>query len=256
LCAFGGCNAKTDKKAEEATITRVDPKKRIVDVKMPSDGKDVEKTFKLDENIEYVDNTGKVASADIFNSGDDVLIVESEGTISQMKKKGNAEAATKPDVKNTTSDGGKTADQTFIQTADQIDMAEVKIGKVAEENAMSDAVKTFGKRMVSDHSRMNKELREITTKNRIELAEGLDPKHQQLLATLSKLKGAEFDRVYAKDMVSGHEKAIEQFEAEAKNGQDPDVKAWAEKCLPTLREHLALAQDAAKAVNGGVTLNK
>jgi hypothetical protein len=88
LCVVGGCSAKSDKKAEEATITHVDAKKGVVDVKMPSNGKDVEKTFKLDENIEYIDTTGKVASADIFNSGDDVLIVESEGKISQMKKKG------------------------------------------------------------------------------------------------------------------------------------------------------------------------
>ncbi len=67
---------------------------------------------------------------------------------------------------------------------------------------------------------------------------------------LSKLKGSAFDQAYAKDMVSGHQKAIEQFEMEAKNGQDADVKAWAEKSLPTLREHLELAQAAVKDVKG------
>ena len=51
-------------------------------------------------------------------------------------------------------------------------------------------------------------------------------------------------------MVAGHEKAIQLFENEAKNGRDADVKAWAEKCLPTLREHLKLAQAAVKDVTG------
>ena len=51
-------------------------------------------------------------------------------------------------------------------------------------------------------------------------------------------------------MVSGHEKVIEQFEIEAKNRRDSDVKAWAEKWLPSLREHLRLAQDAVKDVKG------
>lgn len=56
--------------------------------------------------------------------------------------------------------------------------------------------------------------------------------HQDLLDQLSKLKGIEFDRAYAKDMVTDHEKAIEQFEIEAKKGKDSDMKAWAEKWLP------------------------
>jgi putative membrane protein len=78
----------------------------------------------------------------------------------------------------------------------------------------------------------------------------LDRKDQALLDQVSKLKGIEFDRAYTKDMVSCHEKAIEQFEIEAKNGMDTEVKAWAEKWLPTLREHLKLAQLAIKDVNG------
>ena len=49
----------------------------------------------------------------------------------------------------------------------------------------------------------------------------MDAKHQTLMDELSKLKGSEFDQAYTKDMVAGHEKAIEQFELEVKNGRDP-----------------------------------
>ena len=234
LGVCGGCKGKPDNKAEEATITKVDAKKGTVVVKMQRKGKEVEKTFRLAEDIEYMDSTGNVGSAEIFTSGDMVLIVEREGTITKMKKKDKAEIA----------------NQTFIRAADQIDMAEVKLGKFAEEHAANDAVKKFGERMVRDHSLMNKELHEITSKKGIKLAEGLDQKHQELMDELSKLKGSEFDRAYTKDMVSGHEKVIEQFEIEAKNGRDPDVKAWAEKWLPTLREHLTLAREAVKDVKG------
>ncbi len=236
LGVCGGCKNKTDndKKAEEATITKVDAKKGTVVVKMQREGKEVEKTFRLAEDIEYMDSTGNVGSAEIFTSGDMVLIVEREGTITKMKKKDKAEIA----------------NQTFIRAADQIDLAEVKLGKFAVEHAASDAVKKFGARALRDHALMNKELHEITSKKGIKLVEGLDQKHQELMDELSKLKGTEFDRAYTKDMVSGHEKAIEQFEIEAKNGRDPDVKAWAEKWLPTLREHLTLAREAVKDVKG------
>ena len=250
LAVCVGCNGKIGNKAKEATITKVDAKKGTVTVKMQIDGKEVEKTFKLAENLEYMDSTGKVATADIFTSGDMVVIFESEGMVTKMKKKDQADVAKQSDSKDKTDKEARIANETFIRAADQINLAEMKLGKVAEERGASDAVKKFGERVVRDHSLMNKELRKITTKQGIVLTEKLDPKHQELLDDLSKLKGAEFDQAYTKDMVSGHENAIKQFEIEAKNGRDADVKAWAEKCLPTLREHLKLAQAAVKDVNG------
>ena len=87
---------KTDKKAKEAKITKVDAKKGTVTVKMQSKGEEVEKTFKLAEDIEYTDSTGKVATIEIFTSGDMVLIVEAEGKITKMKKQEKAETPKKP----------------------------------------------------------------------------------------------------------------------------------------------------------------
>ncbi len=143
-------------------------------------------------------------------------------------------------------DDKKSPDQAFIRAANEIGQAEVKLGQLAEQSGMSDAVKKFGARMVEDHTRLGKELQNIATNKGIELPTGLDQQHQQLMDQLSKTRGAEFDRAYTADMVKGHQKAVDLFETEAKNGQDPDVKAWAEKSLSTLREHLRMAQQIAK----------
>ena len=43
-------------------------------------------------------------------------------------------------------------DKTFMKKAAKGGMMEVTMGKVAEQNAQSDDVKSFGKRMVTDHS--------------------------------------------------------------------------------------------------------
>jgi len=75
-----------DSKHSKAKIVKVDAKKGTVTLKMNKDGKDVEKTFKLAEDIRYMDSTGKVAVADIFVSGDDVLVLEREGRIKEIKK--------------------------------------------------------------------------------------------------------------------------------------------------------------------------
>jgi len=148
-------------------------------------------------------------------------------------------------------DDKKSADQAFVRTADEIGQAEVKLGRIAEEYGASDAVKKFGARMIEDHTRLGKEIRDLASNKSINLPDGLDVKHQQLMDQLSKLRGVAFDRAYAQDMVEGHQKAIDQFETEAAKGQDPDVKAWAEKSLPALREHLRVAQQLAKEVKGG-----
>jgi hypothetical protein len=71
----------------EATITKVDAKEGTVTVKMmDKEGKEVEKTFKLMEDVEYIDTRGRVASLDVFQSGDQVLLIESEGKIKELKK--------------------------------------------------------------------------------------------------------------------------------------------------------------------------
>jgi putative membrane protein len=140
------------------------------------------------------------------------------------------------------------ADQKFLQAANEIGMAEVRLGKMAQEHASSDAVKRFGERMVRDHTRMGEELQALAQKKGVTLTRELDQKHRELASQLSKMRGADFDQAYTKDMVSGHGKAIEKFETEAKNGQDPEVKAWAERWLPGLREHRELARMTAREV--------
>jgi len=142
----------------------------------------------------------------------------------------------------------KSSDQAFMEQAQLIGAAEVKLGKLAQEHARRDAVRDFADRMIRDHTRMGNELKELANKKGIKLSDKLDQKHMDLVDTLSKLNADKFDRAYINDMVSGHEKALETFESEAKNGKDADVKAWAEKALPALREHLKLAKDAAKDV--------
>lgn len=129
-------------------------------------------------------------------------------------------------------------------------MAEIQIGNLAKERASAAAVKQFGERLVRDHTSSSLELRMLAQKKGITLPTKLDQKHQELFDQLSKMKGAEFDRTYAKDMAKGHEKAIEKFETESKTGTDAEIKAWATKQLPTLREHLKMARDTEKAVGG------
>ena len=78
-----------------------------------------------------------------------------------------------------------------------------------------------------------------------------DKDHRKKLAKLQEKSGADFDKAYMRDMVADHKKDVADFRKEAKSAKDPDVKAFAAKALPTLEEHLKLAQDTDKAVRSG-----
>lgn len=134
------------------------------------------------------------------------------------------------------------ADRKFVMEAAMGGMAEVELGRLAAERGSSDAVKQFGQRMVDDHSRANSELTQIASGKGITLPTGLDAKHRALMTKMSALSGAAFDRAYAKEMVKDHNKDVALFQREATRGADSDVKAFAQKTLPTLQEHLQMAR--------------
>jgi len=136
-----------------------------------------------------------------------------------------------------------TADDTFATKAAEGGMAEVELGKLAQQHASNDAVKQFGTRMVDDHTKANDELKMIAAKKSITLPTALNSKDQATMDRLSKLNGAAFDKAYMADMVRDHKEDISEFQREADHGSDPDFKAFASKTLPTLQDHLKMAQE-------------
>lgn len=134
------------------------------------------------------------------------------------------------------------SDSTFVTKAAVGGLAEVKLGQLATQKAASPDVKQFGQQMVDDHGKANDELKQLAAGKGITLPTSLDKKHKQTYSHMSRLTGQNFDHAYAADMVKDHQKDVSEFEKEATSGTDPDVKAWAAKTLPTLQEHLRMAQ--------------
>jgi putative membrane protein len=134
----------------------------------------------------------------------------------------------------------------FVHEAARGGIAEVKLGKMATEQAESRDVQQFGQRMVTDHTKANEQLKAIAQDKNIEVPTEMNEKHQQLAEKLAKLQGTEFDRAYIRAMVKDHEKAVELFSKEAQQGQDNDLKAFAAETLPTLQEHLNMVKELAQ----------
>ena len=145
-----------------------------------------------------------------------------------------------------TADSISRSDRKFMEKAAEGGMAEVQLGKLAAEKASSAEVKQFGQRMVDDHSKANDQLKQIATSKGVQLPTGLDRSTQREMDKLSKMSGADFDREYMKHMVSDHKKDVSEFKTESNRAKDPQVKQFAATTLPTLQQHLELAQSTEK----------
>lgn len=137
-------------------------------------------------------------------------------------------------------------DRKFMENAALGGLAEVQMGKLAQEKAQSAEVKQFGQQMVTDHSKANAELQKIASAKGVQLPTELDRKHKRDYERLQKLSGAKFDAEYMEHMVADHKKDVSDFRSAAKNAKDPDLKAFASSTLPTLESHLQMAQSTEK----------
>lgn len=137
-------------------------------------------------------------------------------------------------------------DKKFAKDAAAGGMTEVELGKLAVQKASSDAVKQFGQKMIDDHTKANDQLKQIASKEGLDLPQSLDSKQQARVDKIGKLSGPAFDKAYMKDAVKDHEKDVNEFKNEAQNGSDPNIKQFATNTLPTIEQHLASAKDLNK----------
>jgi putative membrane protein len=130
------------------------------------------------------------------------------------------------------------ADVEFAQKAATAGKHEVEGARFAATKASNADVKALANKLVKDHTAANNELMTMMKKKQITAATDNPPAEAWRKET-----GAALDRAYIDHVIAEHEKDIALFEAESKNGDDAELKAWAGKKLPALREHLKAAQD-------------
>jgi putative membrane protein len=155
----------------------------------------------------------------------------------------SAQAAQKKEEKKTDKPSSSPAttalsdkDKSFMKEAAKGGQMEVDMGKIAQTKGKSADVKKIGSTMVADHTKANNELMAIAKKKGVDLSKEKPPTHS--------MGDANFDKDYINMMVKDHEKDLAEFQAEAKNGSDADVKAFASKTSSVIKKHLDMVKAA------------
>jgi putative membrane protein len=135
------------------------------------------------------------------------------------------------------------SDRKFIEKAAEGGMFEVQAAQLAASKATDPEVKNFASKLVDDHTQANNELVQIANAKKVELPAAPPRGKRREVEKLGKLSGSQFDQQFVREVgIKDHEKDIKDFEKASEKVKDADLKAWVQKTLPHLREHLALAQ--------------
>jgi len=140
------------------------------------------------------------------------------------------------------------ADATFVKKAADGGMAEVALAKLAQTKSANAEVKAFAQKLEQDHSKANDELKTLAESKQVTLPSAPSKVHAAKESQLSKLTGAAFDRAYVADMLADHKKDVAEFERQSTHAADADVKAFAAKTLPTLKDHLQQVEQLSKSL--------
>ncbi|MEJ7932231.1 DUF4142 domain-containing protein [Ramlibacter sp. AN1015] len=139
-------------------------------------------------------------------------------------------------------------DRKFIEDAAASNMFEMQAAQLAVEKSSSPEVKSFANELLKEHKTASQELQQIASRHQVEMPKELPRGKRSTLEDLRKQSGAEFDRTFAKEVgVEAHEDTVKRFQKASKDLKNPELKAWAEKTLPKLEEHLADARKLPQA---------
>jgi len=129
----------------------------------------------------------------------------------------------------------------FLQDAIKGDNSEMRLGALAATRAVRPATRAYGRTLQRDHAKAKVDAVALARRNRVAVPTTMMPEAQAEYRRLSRLRGAAFDREFARYMVDDHHKDIADFREQVRTGRD-GTAALARKSLPTLRKHLRLAQ--------------
>ena len=140
-------------------------------------------------------------------------------------------------------------DQHFMTEAIEGDLAEVNMGKLAQQKGQSDQVKQFGQALQQDHGDHLQKAQQLAQQNGITVPS--EPNKQQLAIynRLDALQGNRFDQAFAKAMVRDHEKDIAKYKKEA--AAKSPLSDFAQQTVPVLQKHLDMARSLASGKSSG-----
>jgi putative membrane protein len=149
--------------------------------------------------------------------------------------------------------GISSSDRQFLTKAAEGSMAEIEMGKLAQERGSSEHVKELGKQLAEDHQKSLDQVRTIAESKGMTLPQEVSKKDKAEHDRLSGMSGDAFDRAFLRATQQDHKKDIAEYKRQAERSTDPDVKQYAQSTLPVLERHEQASMHGTSASSTGAT---
>lgn len=136
----------------------------------------------------------------------------------------------------------KEDDSEFLVDQAEINLAEIELGKLAQQKGTNAEVKKFGKMLVDEHTKSASEVSALAKAKNFTLPTSVTEDGQEEYKKLNEKSGLDFDKKFVDMMIDGHEKAIDKLQKASKDATDNDVKLWASNNIAPLTAHLEHAK--------------
>ncbi|MDT7953933.1 MAG: DUF4142 domain-containing protein [Acetobacteraceae bacterium] len=154
-----------------------------------------------------------------------------------------------PALAQTSNSGANNNTQEFVTKAAVGNMFEIQSSQLALKKSQEQDIKTFAQKMIDDHTAVENKMKSLAKNENI--PNSLDQQHEQMLKTLENDSGNNFGTQYKQMQVSAHQQTIDLFKNYAQHGSDQQIKQFAEQTLPTLQQHLQMAQNLTPSNGAG-----
>jgi putative membrane protein len=141
------------------------------------------------------------------------------------------------------------SDRIFMHAVAAGGLAELELGKLAMQKEAGRAIKDFAQLMVRDHGAANDRLAALAKEDGIMVPDQVDEEHRTMRAKLEQLSDSRFDEAYIQGQITDHQKTAQLLEYEIGSGENTNLKAFASDILPTVLEHLRMAQALAAGMS-------
>lgn len=142
-------------------------------------------------------------------------------------------------------------DRQFLVKAAQRDMDEIMTSRLALQKASSGEVKSYAQMMIQQHTDSSNKLKPLAQQKSVALPNSPSPEGRALMAQLSKLSGRQFDQAYMRGQAQAHARTEAEYRRQLQQGQDPQVRAFANQVLPVVAEHRRMAEGMVAGRNNG-----
>ena len=133
-------------------------------------------------------------------------------------------------------------DALFVAEAASANMLQLQLSEQAISRGVSPEVKEMAQQMEQAHRQMMEELQSLATQTNIVLPQTLGNSHKDIYDDVTAKDGISFDLAYIREMEKQHDKLLDRYEDMAKSGVSMEVKQYASRQIPLIRQHLQRAQ--------------